>query len=372
MTRSILDLQDELPKSIALFRYTPRRASFSWRDWDPCLVRSADDIPEYLILGKLDRSTFEQSANGWRARWQGNEYDTHFDVACDATERRLEISQTWCGLDGGTSVFSTDVAIERAIGNVLYTQFPRSWDREAKSQLESEYQLKFVQQSEDLYTICGIPDGAFRTIAFPIAVRNLRVIQAWIQDIVADSPPVYPISVDAKLLCQAINYLEGKAPEWTSKKSVVFNQSLAETGLAPQGFPVREVAKDGSAAWTLRRENYFLFIVLPFAGLTDFLSRMVTVNGPIRASNKPELRFELQPFVMPDGYELQTESMSIWNHTQTTRLFLQFAPTADATKVTIVEDALQSEDDAANYLLRAEAISRDIVESIEQTFQKVT
>ena len=71
MTRSILDLQDELPKSIALIRYTPRRASFSWREWDPCLVRYADEIPEYLILGKLDWSTFEQSAGGWSGRCLG-------------------------------------------------------------------------------------------------------------------------------------------------------------------------------------------------------------------------------------------------------------------------------------------------------------
>jgi hypothetical protein len=99
MTRSLLDRQSELPRSVPLFRYFPERVRFSWKDWDPSLVRSAADLPQYLILGDLDPLTFEQSAGGWSARWQGTEENTHFDVIFEAAEARYDVSQTRRGLD---------------------------------------------------------------------------------------------------------------------------------------------------------------------------------------------------------------------------------------------------------------------------------
>lgn len=372
MTHSLLDRQNELPRSIQLFRYAPNRVRFSWRDWDPRAVRCAGDLPQYLILGDLDPSTFQQSASGWSARWQGTEDDTHFDIAYKADTGRWEIRQTWCGLDGGFSVFPTRMPLDKVIAQALYMQFPRNWESAAKSQIESEYQITVVEQPENAYTFCGIPDGAFRTIIFPIAVRNLRPVRQWIQQIVEESPLTYPLTVEAKLVFQALNYLEGKAPGWTTQEAVAFNQSVIETGLAPHGFPVREVANDGSAAWTLRREIYFLFIGLPFAGLTDFLNRMATDNGPIRAVSDPDLRFELRPVVAPAAFEMQTESVAFWDQPRTTRSFLQFARPGEAKTVPTVEQVIDAERNAPATLAKVEAISGDVIAAIEQIFQRVT
>lgn len=372
MTRSLLDRQAELPRSAPLFRYTPDRVRFSWQDWDPALVRSVEDLPQYLILGDLDPSTFQLSAGGWSARWQGKEDDTYFDVAYKAEMGRWEVSQTWCGLDGGFSTYPSRMPLDKLIGQTLYMQFPRNWDREAKSQLESAYQITIVEQPENAYTFFGIPDGAFRTIVFPIAVRNLRPVRQWIQDIVNESPLAYPITVEAKLTFQALNYLEGKAPKWTSQEAVAFNQSVVETGLAPQSFPVREEASDGSAAWTLRREIYFLFIGLPFAGLTDFLSRMVSANGPVRNATDRDFRFELRPIVIPGAFELQTESLALWDKARTIRSFLTFKPPGELNDVPKVEDVVATERLALSTLAKVEAISSDVVTAIEQIFKRVT
>ncbi len=61
-----------------------------------------------------------------------------------------------------------------------------------------------------------MPDGAFRTVAFPVAIKNLRLVRDWLGKVVAKSRLPYPVSAEAKLLFQAINYLEGKAPDWTA------------------------------------------------------------------------------------------------------------------------------------------------------------
>jgi hypothetical protein len=276
-----------------------------------------EDLPQYLILGNLDPSGFEYSAAGWTARWQGTEGDTHFDVAYKAAEDRYEIRQTWRGLDGGSCFYSTRVPLDQIIGRALYLQFPSDWDRAAKVLLEAEYQLTVVGQPKNLATFCGLPDGALRTIAFPIAVSNLRPVRQWLQESISQSQLPYPVCVEAKLVFQALNYLEGKAPGWTAQEAVAFNQSVIETGLAPQGFPLRELTNDGPTAWTLRREIYYVFISLPFAGLTDFLQRMATENGPIRTARAPDLRFELRPVVLPAAFDIQTESMSLWDRART-------------------------------------------------------
>lgn len=372
MTNSILGRQSELPSSIPLFRYVPERIRLSWAEWDPSAVRSAEDLPQYLILGNLDASSFDKSSKGWSARWQGTENDTHFDVTYKADVNQWEVRQTWRGVDGGFSMYSTRVPLDKVIGQALYMQFPHSWDSAAKSEIESEYQLTIVEQPESLAAFCGIPDGAFRTIVFPIAVRNLRPVRQWIEEIVEESPLTYPITVEAKLLFQAVNYLEGKAPEWTSQEAVAFNHSVVETGLAPNGLPVRDVANDGVAAWTLRREIYFLFIALPFAGLTNFLSRMATENGPIRTTSDPSFRFELRPIVIPAAFEMQTESLALWDKPRTTRSFIQFSPPGEETKVPTIEQQIEAERKAPNTLAMVEAISDEVVNAIEQIFNKVT
>lgn len=370
MTRTLLESQSELPCSVPLFRHVPNRVRHAWQDWDPALVRCADNLPQYLILGDLDASTFELSASGWSARWQGTEADTHFDVDYKVDAGRWEIRQTWCGQDGGFSIFPARIPLDKVIAQALYAEFPGNWNSTAKSDLEAAYQITVVEPSENGHTFCGIPDGAFRTIAFPIAVRNLRPVQQWLEAIVEQSPPAYPITVEAKLVFQALNYLEGKAPGWTTQDAVTFRQSVLETGLVPHGFPVREVGRDGSAAWTLRSDVYFLFIRVPFAGLTDLLSRLATENGPIRKASDPALRFELQPVVLPAAFEMQAESLALWDRGRTTRSFLQFEPVGVDKSAQALEQAADTYRDAAA-LTKAETISREVVTEIEQIFQGV-
>lgn len=262
--------------------------------------------------------------------------------------------------------------LDKVIAQALYMQFPRNRDSAATSRREFEYQITYVDQPENSYTLCGIPDGAFRTIVFPIAVRNLRPVRQWIQEIIEESPLTYPISVEVKRVFRALNYLEGKAPDWTPQEAVVFYQSVIETGLAPEGFPVRETANDGSAAWTLHREIYFLFIVVPFAGLTDFLGPMVTDNGPFRAVSDPGLRFELQPIVIPALFDMQAESVALWDRPRTTRSFLQFARPGEAKTVPTVEQVIEAEGNDQGTLAKKDAISSDVLATIEQIFQRVT
>lgn len=273
-------------------------------------------------------------------------------------------------MSGGFSVYSTGIPLEKVIGQALYAQFPRNWDSEAKLRIESEYQISVVEQPENMCGFCGIPDGAFRTIMCPVAVCNVRPVLQWIQRVVEESPLTYPITVEAKLVFQAVNFLEGKAPAWTGQEAVSFHRSVMETGLVPYGLPQRELANDGSAAWTLRRDVYFLFIGLPFAGLTDFLDRMVSANGPVRFVSDPELRIEFRPAVVPAALEMQTESVALWDRARTTRSFMQFARTGEATVVPTIEELIEAERNAPATLAKVEAVSGEVVARVEQILRQ--
>ena len=181
MMSTLLSRQAELPNSIPLISYGPPRKRFVWEDLNPAAVRSA--------------------------RWQGSENDTYFEVKYDAKARRWELQQTWCGHDGGYSNYPSYIPLTKLIPSSLYIRFPSEWSIKAKSKLESAYQMTALENQEMVYNFCGLPDGAFRTIILPVSVRNLRYIQQWLQNIIDESQPNYPIHVEAKLLFQEISHL---------------------------------------------------------------------------------------------------------------------------------------------------------------------
>jgi hypothetical protein len=365
MTRSLADIQRELPRSVPLYRYLPQRRFFRWRGWDPSTVRGVSDLPPYLILGNLDPYSFELSRDGWSARWQGTEADTHIDVAYTAQGQRWEVRQTWCGLDGGFSTYPARIPLEQVIGESLYLKFPPLWDSEAKSGIEAAYQLTVIQEPEGALTFFGNPDGAFRTVLFPVAVRNLRIIREWIKHIAEESALSYPLSVEAKRITQAINYVEGKAPGWTTEKVVLFRQSLLETGLVPFGLPHREEAEDGSAAWTLGRDIYFVFVTLPFAGLTDFLKRMASDYGPIRLNAERALRFTFQPLVIPGFLENQADKVVSWDRGETIRCIVYFETEGSDQAESVAQEGVYAEASVLATLDRVESVSAMLCEEME-------
>ena len=362
---TLLERQAELPPSIQLFRYWPSRASFSWANFDPARVDSVEKLPPYLILGDLDPESCTFSPQGWSAVWQGTEPQTHFDVRYLADDGRFEIRQTWRDVEGGFSTYPARVTLERIIAETLYMRFPGDWDSSAKMDFERRFQLHYVEQIENTVDFCGIPDGVFRTIAVPIAIKDLRSVRQWLEETSNQSGLRYPISAEAKLNFQAISYVEGKAPDWTRTGSVVLGHSLAETGLVPHGLPVKETAPDGSVAWTLRRDVYVLFIGVPFAGLTDLLERISTTNGSVRRQSDPTLRVELQPTIIPTGYEYQAESVTSWDKTRATRSFWLLGQVGRERSVPTVEEVKLLDQQGEDSLRVAENISDEVTAMVQ-------
>lgn len=316
-----------------------------------------------MIPGNLDENTFRITSSGWSARWLGLEEETYFEANFIADQTRYEFHQVWRGIDGGYGFCSSQASPEEAVVRCPFLQLSPTWENALKAELDGKYHLSFVERPEKIVTPFCSPDGFFFTIAFPVAVHDIRQIQQLIQDTIARSALGYPVSAAARLVLQVVNYPEGKAPAWTKEPVTVFKQSLLECGLIPRELPVRETAKNGSSAWTLRREIYFVFINTSFAGLCDLLSRISDESGPIRAVEDPALRFEWWPVVMHSGFEVQVESIALFDRNRSTRSFLRFALPGHESHVPSSEEITADPIKAAALLERAEEISTMVVEA---------
>ena len=134
--------------------------------------------------------------------------------------------------------------------------------------------------------------------------------------------------VQAHRTFQAINFIEGKAPDSTKDPVNLFIPNFFETGLLPLAMPNREVAPNGSAAWTVRRFTYVVCIHIPFAVLDFCLSWLCANSNLIHSQGTPSEKlpaFNMQPFVMPAGIDSLGGELSYTDPERTTRLVWSFS-----------------------------------------------
>lgn len=365
---------NDLPPIIGLGRYVPTRADFSWKTFDPSTVFSERDLPDYLIMGQLAKGSLKITTDGWSARWQGCEEDTHFSVTYDAGNKTFMINQNWCGSDGGDSYGLASIGLDKLILQTCYHRFPNSWDLKAKSDLENKFQLTYFEHDKDLYCFSGIPDGAFKTITFPLSIENLRSFHNYFLKIAAELNLPYPVSAYSRLLPEAINFVEGRAPEWTRNPAEIAFRSFAQTGLVPLQAAVRETAKDGTSAWTIRRMVYVVFIIVPMTGLSDLLELLCSKSGPVRYRTYPEIPGEMAPIVTSFGVDVQSESISYWDQNRSTRstLIFQGADKQDKNLLTLASlHAAQDESTINSYLVAAEKYMKELQTEWEEAINNL-
>lgn len=316
-----------MPKSIPLFRHLPVRRPFSFEAFDPVRVRGVEDLPPHLVMGPLDPSSFVKTAAGWSATFHGPEPDSHLRMSFAADRASFRLEQAWRGIDGGLCVAPANLPLGRIVGQMLLRRFPRAWDLAAKDLLQQAFQLTYIEQPEHIPSICGIPDGPFRTLALPVAIHSLATVRSWIEEGVARSPFPFPCAAEARFVVQAVNFVEQEAPAWSRSAQVLFERSRAETGTEAFEMPFREVAQDGSAAWTLRRPVCLVMLTVPFAGLMSLLARLQAHPGPIRDRTAAPVRIEWSPMVIPAGFEQHAGEIQLWDAGRTTRTCWQFSAT---------------------------------------------
>lgn len=300
---------------------------FSFQDFNPKAVNNARDLPPYLVMGSLDEGSFNLSQGNWSARWQGTDPGTYLTIEYELARTQYTITQFWHGIDGGTSRYRDHIPLPVIVGQALNFEFPNAWDTLAGAYFPEKYSLTYLPRMKSVPGIFGIPDGFFVTIAIPVHVSELDRAVVTVSSLCRDREFTSPMYAQAHRTFQAINYIEGKAPASKADPVNLFIPNFFETGLLPLAMPVREVAPDGSAAWTVRRHTYVVCIHIPFAVL-DFCLRWLNANSNLiqrsdQVSSSTSV-FSMQPFVMPAGIDALGGEVSYSDSDLTTRLVWNF------------------------------------------------
>lgn len=354
MENSIDQLNAQLPKTIELGRYVPKRVEFSTNTFDPLAVRDPIDLPPYLILGNLDPASAHISEGEWSARWQGLTSDTYFQIRFKADNSRYEIAQSWKGVDGGFCFHSGRVPLQKVIAD-LYTEFPSEWDAKAKEVFEHQYQLTYIGHQRDFANFCGVPDGPFMTIAIPLHAQSLRTVFNAVNELVEKGHLPFSFTANACRVFQAVNYIQTGRASWATDPAEIFYRSISATGLIPTAAPNREEGPDGSAALTLRRHLYVVLVVVPFVGLSEMLHSLIRNEGVAGGPSNVGLGFDMQPFIFPFGLEVQAEHIAFVDHENSMRTFWLLN---DKQRYLLTQEPEAPEDSAIDRVLKVERISQ--------------
>ena len=346
------DLFEGLPRIIGLPSCLPERPEY--RKTPLAEVCVPEELPPYLLLGRLDRASFRSTEAEWSARWVGAEPDTSVEAKYERAARRLQLGQVWRGTDGGRSFVPTD-DLARGV-QMLYLPFPLAWDHALAPRLESAYRLKYVPQQQDQQSFTGIPDGGFKTICVPVPVARLATLHECFVRLGSDPELAVPASGRLELRFSAVNHLTGRGPEWTEDSDRLFAASFHTNGLLPVGIPVLERAGDGTSAWTVRRLVYLAFIQAPFAGV-EFLVERLAEHGLVRRRTEGEERepgVEFDALVGPCAIDLQGGTVAWMDAQGARRVFyeLNSAEELAAGGVERMSEAWAQTDEEARELIR--------------------
>ena len=299
-----------LPAVIPLVRHVPSRRSFELRGFDPSNVRTAIDLPPYLVLGTLDEGSFTQRDDGWSAVFQGCEPDTRLRLAFHASRGVYELQETWRGIEGNRWTGSGTVPLDRIVGELLHLRFPAAWSIGLGAALQAISHVHSVAAPTHLPSLVGVPDGPMRTIVIPVARSSLRSVRATLTGIAAQKPR-YPFTAEARLVTQVLQCDERLTADWLSAAKVLVERSVGQTGIAPLGKLECALASSGLATRALRRAVYLVCVTVPWAGLVDLLGTLSRASWllPSRAGGTPHI--DWTPLLLPAGMEQSGASVTL-------------------------------------------------------------
>lgn len=321
-------------------------------------VKAPTDLPPYLFPGPLDESAFSCGAKGWSATWR-RDSGTWLRIDYDADDRRIDARDAWLGVDGAfSSLHKPDL---RLLWQMRFMSPNAVWEKKAEETLEARWNLKYVAADKQGLQVAGLPDGPMKTLVLPVPADRLPHLVEAFAGLRGKELLDFPVSGYVLPALGTVNYVEGKNPPWASNPDALYLASFQATGLPPIDSPAREEARDGSAAWTVRRLAYLAFIGVPFAGLVpllEYLGRSALIPaGPMASGSDPGTEsVEFSACVVPAGVEIGSESLAWWPSDRKRRVFWQMP----GGHMRIFEDhAAHRDDPPDNARARASALAAE-------------
>jgi hypothetical protein len=262
-------------------------------------VRDKFDLPGRLLFGDLVDDSFRTGETGWAVAYRdglGNGLDLK------VAGGRFEAKPFFLGSES----LSVGPAGHRGAFLQLIGMGGDQWLRILKKYLEERYPVTVAEIARDVPATCFLPDGWLLTLMIPVPLDRLGDVMQFHLDLPDD--PLLGASQSGVITLhrQIVNYVEGRSPDGCGDALALISRHLRSCNTPLTAFPVREVAADGSAAWTVRRLAYQY-------RCTSFLRDVPRVMEKLHAAGLLSPEPDMWSAVAPFELALTTGNASWWS-----------------------------------------------------------
>ncbi len=272
----------------------------------PNKVQSATDLPVRLYLGSLIENTFHKSDEGWDVRYEDFDSDTYVNLEYRQARDQLVARFTWKG------IYGISVGCRANNWKALTLQwsmwFPEDWDEGAKQDIEAGFNAQYVAKPDKSPSMTGFPDGARRTLIFPLPSYRLNELTGLLDALDSDKTIAAVVSVAAVMTQNRVDYIQGRCEDVPDTPEELARQSRKLTGLPCHGLPEVSTVEDSQKVLTINRWIYLVHIGCTFRDLMRVMLHcqdqdligMADLN--CTPSEYPH-GMEWTAFVLPGGFE---------------------------------------------------------------------
>lgn len=242
-------------------------------------VKSAEDLPSRLIFGDLLSDSFKGRLGAWSVEYRdgfGN------GIELSVGEERFKAKLKFLG--------SESISVGPAKNEQAFLQLidlaSDAWDGVLQTYLQTRFNIRVADPDRERFSAVYRPDGWMKTILVPIHPDKLERLLELHASLSKDLRIGANLSGCVSLQFNAVNYIEGLCPDALADKTELCLRTILHCGTPILSEPAREVAKDGSAAWTVRRSAY-LFRCNAFLRDVPYLVERLSLAGLL--SDEPDM-----------------------------------------------------------------------------------
>lgn len=281
-------------------------------------VKSADDLPDRLLLGDLERESFRWEKKGWSAEW----------VDADGHRARFRhaggLSSLELAYRGDELVTLTSAERFVDLAQTVQTIHPGAWLDILGRHLQGQYNLRVFPHREDDAVGGDFPDGHLLTLVMPVPADRLMALFDLHKRLQGDADIRTAYTAYLRLAFSVVNYIEGRNPAMLAHPAGLVLHHVNALGTPAAEMPLRETDADGLTAWTLRRSHYLYLAHLHLREVARLVARLAEAGFIGRAGDAREGWPHAPEFgaaLLPYGYEYAARNAYWFDRDRRRRMF---------------------------------------------------
>lgn len=290
-------------------------------------VKSADDLPDRLLLGDLVPDSFKHVKKGWTAEWRdadGHSAKFRFAGGLSSLELRY---------DGDEAV--TLVTAERfaELAQTIQNLHPGAWLAKLAEKLEAGYNLRVFPHREEDAVGGDFPDGHLLSLVMPVPAERLMELYDLHKRLQSNADIRGGIDGYVRYGFSVVNYVEGRNHPMLAHPVGLVLHHVNALGTPAAEMPQREEDEEGTAAWTLQRSHYLYVVHIHLRDAARFVAKLAEAGLIAVAGSGREgwpAGAEYGAVILPFGYEYAAANAWWFDRQGSRRMFYpKFADTDD-------------------------------------------